>query len=356
MKKILISALSILLAVSFISCGSKPEPEETTEPEAPVVTEQEEPQKTEEIKEEVKEEIEIKVDNSLALESLSASRNAALESGAEKTAADKLAKLDSQYEALKEKAEAGADVSKESEDLVNKYMALSSYTKAVEAKKKIDDTKLFTLVQNVYDEGDKALTELEVMFDDPNASGKDMLDKATKASASFNSVLVVIYKRLAKDERAEAYAAKKNADSVKAGVSQKEKYSEGVELFNKGDSLYSMQNAAKAYDNYSAAKEIFTNLYEDISEKRAAALKAIEEAKKRVAESEDFAVQADAEAPITEKVAGIEDEDAVLLEKDNYENPDDAQIDVSEDVKDPLEDAIPSEVTNGVKSLFGGEK
>ena len=340
MKKIFITTLSVLLAVSFISCGSKPAPEEPTEPEAPVVTE---PEKTVETPKE-----EPKIDNTHALETLGASRTAAIDSGAERDAADKLLDLDNQYEAIKTKASSGKDVNKESEDLANKYMALASYVKAVEAKKKIDDTELSNLAQAVYDEGNAALEELEKMFSDPNASGKEMLDKATKAAASFESVLIVIYKKLAKDERNEAYAAKKNADSVKAGVSQKEKYKEGVECFNKGDSLYAMQNAAKAYENYKQAKEIFTALYNDIYEKRAAAQKAIDEAKKRVAESEEFALQADAEAPIKEKLDGIEDEDAVLLEKDNYANPEDAEIDVSEDVKDPLNDKI--------KSVLGDEK
>lgn len=352
MKKIFITTLSVLLAVSFFSCGSKPAPEEPTEPEAPVVTEPEKP-KEEPKKEEV---VEKKVDNTLALETLGASRTAAVESGADKTAADKLAALDDEYNAIKAKAEEGKDVSADSENLANKYMALASYVKALEAKKKINDTNLFHLAQSVYDEGNQALEDLEILFADPNSSGKEMLDKATKAAACFDSVLIVIYKKLAKDERTQAYVAKKDADSVKAGVSQKEKYTEGVECFKKGDSLYAMQNAAKAYENYQQAKEIFTNLYNDIYEKRAAAQKAIEEAKKRVAESETFAEQADSEAPIKEKIAGIEDEDAVLLEKDNYENPEDAEIDVSETVDDSLEDAIPANVKNSVKSVLGDEK
>ena len=40
MKKIVVTAFSAFLILSFISCGSKPAPEETKEPEAPVVTEE----------------------------------------------------------------------------------------------------------------------------------------------------------------------------------------------------------------------------------------------------------------------------------------------------------------------------
>ena len=41
---------------------------------------------------------------------------------------------------------------------------------------------------------------------------------------------------------------------------------------------------------------------------------------------------ADIKAPITEQVEGIEDEDAVLLEADDYEDPEDAEADLPEDL------------------------
>ena len=61
---------------------------------------------------------------------------------------------------------------------------------------------------------------------------------------------------------------------------------------------------------------------------------AIEEAKKRVAESQKFAEEADVKAPITEPVEGIEDEDAVLLEEDDYEDPEAAEADIAEELED----------------------
>ena len=74
----------------------------------------------------------------------------------------------------------------------------------------------------------------------------------------------------------------------------------------------------------------------DVSAKRAAAAAAIEEAKKRVAESEKFAEEADVKAPITEQVEGIEDEDAVLLEADDYEDPEDAEVEIAEELEDVI--------------------
>ena len=133
---------------------------------------------------------------------------------------------------------------------------------------------------------------------------------------------------------AEEEEAKKKADSVKAGVARKTEYNEAADLMQSGDSLYSMQNAKKAAEKYKEANTKFTYLYQDVSEKRAAAQAAIEEAKKRVAESEKFAEEADVKAPITEQVEGIEDEDAVLLEADEYENPEEAEADLPESIEE----------------------
>ena len=70
MKKIVVTAFSAFLILSFISCGSKPAPEETKEPEAPVVTE-------EVVVEEVEETVE-PVDNSLVLQNVDDARNLAV--------------------------------------------------------------------------------------------------------------------------------------------------------------------------------------------------------------------------------------------------------------------------------------
>ena len=95
-----------------------------------------------------------------------------------------------------------------------------------------------------------------------------------------------------------------------------------------------MQSPKKALEKYTLAESKFTELYEEVSEKRAAAQAAIDAAKRKVQESSQFAEQADEESPITEKLDGIEDADTVLLEEDDYENPEDAEADISEDIDD----------------------
>ena len=136
-----------------------------------------------------------------------------------------------------------------------------------------------------------------------------------------------------------AHEAKKDADSVKAGVARKTEYKAAADLIQSGDSLYAMQNAKKAAEKYVEANEKFTYLYEDVAAKRAEAEAAIEEAKRRVAESQKFAEEADVKAPITEQVEGIEDEDAVLLEADDYEDPEDAEVEIAEELEDEIDES-----------------
>ena len=166
------------------------------------------------------------------------------------------------------------------------------------------------------------------------------MDKSTEAATCLNSALAVMYKKIAKDERLKALNSKKDADSVKAAVTEKTSYQEAVDSFKKADQQYSMQDSVNAYENYKKANEIFTRLFETVTEKRAAAQKAIEEAKKSVQESEELAETADVKVPLTEQKEGIEDEDAVLLEPDNYGNPEDAEIELSDEVSDPVQDKI----------------
>ena len=106
-----------------------------------------------------------------------------------------------------------------------------------------------------------------------------------------------------------------------------------VELFKKGDASYSMNGYQSACEAYDEAYDIFSTLYETISEKRAAALAAIEAAKKSVEASAAIAEEADLEAPLTGDVDGIEDEDAVLLEEDNYADPEDAEVYLDEELQ-----------------------
>lgn len=324
MKKLAFFALSVFLILSFVSCGSKKADEDVVEPTPPSIEETIE-ETTGAIEETVS-----AAGNELALANMDAARQAAIDSGADEYYM--FDDLEAAYAAIKEKADKGEDVTAECADLAKKYQALATYIKAEELQEKIDDYEVPDVVEGAYDQGVEDMNAFDELSEDPDSSGDDMLAKATSAYANFKTVFAALSKELAKDARDDALAAKKDADSVKAGVSQKREYNQGVELFKKGDSSYSMMGFESAYDYYDQAYEIFNTLYEDISEKRAAALAAIEAAKKSVEESAAVAEEADLEAPLTGDVDGIEDEDAVLLDEDDYADPEDAEVYLDEDI------------------------
>ena len=324
MKKLAFFALSVFLILSLISCGSKKPAEDTTEPTPPAVEETIE-ETTQTIEETV-----TTAGNEQAIENMTAARQAAIDSGA--TDYTEFDALEDLYARIMEKADNGEDVTAECNELAKKYQALATLVKAYELKDKIDEHDVPPLVQDTYDQGSSDLLDCEALFEDPDSKADDILAKATSSYASFKTVFAALSKDLAKDARDEALAAKKDADSVKAAVSQKKEYNRGVEIFKKGDASYSMMGFESAYDYYTEAGDIFAQLYEDIFEKRAAALAAIEAAKKSVEESAAVAEEADLEAPLTGEVDGIEDEDAVLLEEDDYANPEDAEEYLSDDI------------------------
>lgn len=324
MKKVSIILLSIFTLLFFISCGSKPAAEEPA-PEAPDVTEA-----VEDLAENVADEgLSEAAKLAQLMEQINDARKAAIEAGADRNCPDQMNKLDYLLSGLSD----SDDPEKAAKSIIDRYNLLANYSKAVDAKDEIDENGFESYAQNNYDRGVDSLDKVEAAFEaDTDDFDKSVFVEAENALKEFNTVINVAYKKIAKEEREAAMEAKKNADSVKAGVARKSEYKDAADLIQSGDSLYSMQNSKKAAERYREANTKFTYLYEDVSAKRAAAQAAIEEAKKRVEESEKFAEEADVKAPITEQVEGIEDEDAVLLEADEYEDPEEAEADLPEDL------------------------
>ena len=306
MKKVTLLAILISIGMLFMSCGSKPEAESTTEPEAPVVTEQ------------VGDESGVEsVDNESSIKKVDDARALAMEAGADKYAPELFAKLEELYQSLVNNSE-GKDVSAECADLAARYAILADYAKAKSTKEKIDAEYLSTYAESTYAEGVDLLALVEASLAEEKMDG-DVAENARNAYVKFNKVYLIAYKLIAQNERSLALDAKNDADSVKASVSQKERYKAAADEFSAGDSAYSMQNPESAYNHYGKSKDAFTELYADVYEKRAEAQRIMEEAKKRVEESNNFASDADVQAPIDEPVEGIEEADAVLLEEVVYE-------------------------------------
>ena len=323
MKKVILVLLSLFTVLFFISCGSKPA-EEGTEPEAPEVED------TTGISDVVSD---LTDADSYAqfLAKINDARKEAIEAGAERNCPEQMNKLDYLLSGLKD----SEDKESAAQSIIDRYKLLSNFSRAKDIKKEIDDNGYASYAKNNYDSGVKNLEKVEAVFSQESDDyPRTVFVDAENAYKDFNTVINVAYKKIAKEDREVAMEAKKNADSVKAGVARKAEYKEAADLVQTGDSLYAMQSAKKASEKYKDAASKFTYLYEDVSAKRAAAQAAIDEAKKRVAESEKFAEEADVKAPIKEKVEGIEDEDAVLLEADNYEDPEEAEADIAEELED----------------------
>lgn len=346
MKKIFLFSC-VAFALIFASCKST---EQATDGEIDV------PPVVEEIVEENESSAAEKEpeDNSSLISQIDDARQRALEEGAQDAYPEAFAALDASYEALKN-LDDGLDHSAELNDIKSRYEALQKAAAAKKLKERIDDEGLAENSPADYDKGEAALSEFDSLLNSvlsniaaiseslvsgasvvdnvKNAAGapsKKLLSKANEAYDSYYKVYFKSYKKFADDERKNALAQKKKADAVKAQISRKQEYREYAELIQRGDSQYSTSNPESAYESYKEAAASYEALASDVAEKRAAAQKAIDEAKAKVKESGDYALNADSTNPLDEKVEGIEDEDAVLLEDDEFANPDDEIIQFGE--------------------------
>ena len=189
--------------------------------------------------------------------------------------------------------------------------------------------------QTSYDAGNKSLSDFENLKDSDNASGAELLNLSKDAYGKFANVLNKAYKQLAKEARTKAFVAKKDADSVKAGAAAKADYNKAADEFKAGDTNYSMQNCESAYGHYITSESLFKSVFNAVSERRAAAQKAIDEAKAKVEAAQQYALNADQEKPLTdENTEGIEAEDAVLLEEDSYTAPETLEAEIPEEIED----------------------
>lgn len=277
-------------------------------------------------------EAQIEKTNRNLLEKAESARSAAVEAGAEKYYPKLFAEVDKQYDALKKKVAANpkTDHSAEINEITKKFEALE---KASLAKKMQEEIKGFdfdfTSVDNAAaTAGEEALRKFGAM--DLNSSGDDLLAQAEAAYKAYKTLMDKGYRAMAAKERAAALEAKKDADSVKAAVAKKSKddYAKASNKFVRADASYSRGSTYDAFEGYKEAKETFLSLYEIVKKDREEAQAALEKAKQRVAEAASYSAEADDIAPLKEKVAGIEDENVTLLEKDEFANPDDAIIHV----------------------------
>lgn len=235
--------------------------------------------------------------------------------------------------AVEEQVNQDDEEAKRKADEEARSAALELYKQALEAKSRIDENGFASYSQADYDSGSQTLADFESKKDS-DLSGAELLKLAQEANGKMQNVLQKAYKQLAKEARTKAFAAKKDADSVKAAAAAKEEYKKAAEEFKAGDTNYAMQNPEAALNHYNSSRTQFESMYATVSERRAVAQKAIDEAKAKVEAAQNYALNADQEKPLEEAVEGIEEEDAVLLEADNYETPESLEADIPEDISE----------------------
>lgn len=331
MKLKYLGALScVCLGLFFVACGSAPTAEKDLDFDPNEKEEKtEEPVKdtVQEIAEEAKD---FSAANQALLDEAEKARQNAVEADAQKYYPAKFEETDKWYIEVKSKvsSDSKTDYSSDIKDVVDKFNALAKSSLACSMKDRADELGFANEDKVSYERGRKALDDYASL--DASANGAELLARAEEAFNAYSELMLKGFKAFAGRERNAALEAKKNADSVKAGVAKKEEYKKASDDFKAADSAYVTKNIESAYRGYKQAKETYIDLYETVSKNRAAAQEAIDRAKQKVSEAENYSSEADAIAPIEGEIAGIEKEDAVLLEEDNLANPDDAVINVEE--------------------------
>ena len=345
-KAIVIFVCATVLASFFASCGSTPAPDsKAAEPKIEDALEEgastEELDPPEDSDTNAESAIDIAAENQAGLEKAESARQTAIDAGADTAFPEKFAEIDALYGEAKEKANAGEDASSDFDNIAKLYSALEQYSLAVKAKNQIDENNFADYDRTSYDNGCSSLSKSDELWQDASANADALLEAATDANGKFKNVIFEAYRAHAKEERTNAFIAKRNADTVRAGVASKEEYNAAVDEFRKGDSAYSMQNPESAYRHYVAAKEQFTAVYAIVSERRANAEKAMIDSQKQVDDAYSYAQNADKNAPLEgDDIEGIEASDVVLLESDTYENPESLEADIPEDIDAASEGAI----------------
>jgi len=270
------------------------------------------------------------------------SRKKALKSGAgdDSISSDFFKALDHEYQLQKRLAEQNGptpEMTNILKQINSAYLALEQYEDAKAKKQKIDKNGYASHSQKAYDEGASLLKELEAVMADSESFFKqvrtgtsDVGDKFYKKALKANTDFTNVFKATATDERTAAFKAKKQADSVKASVSRKSDYDDGVTQFRNGDSNYVTGSVEDSIDNYIRARKIFSTLYKEVAAAREAAQKKIEAAKKKVDHSRNTAAQTDKTDPLTEKIEGIEDHNAKLLDDDDFTEAANSYVEVDE--------------------------
>ncbi|MCQ2602059.1 MAG: hypothetical protein MJ184_11930, partial [Treponema sp.] len=146
----------------------------------------------------------------------------------------------------------------------------------------------------------KAEEELYEIAMGDYVDGKEMQAKAREIVELYERVIERSFKANAEDVRVEYFAAKKLADAIKAKVADKQGYKAAVDALNNADAIYARQQWKKSYEAYVVANDMMQAVYENVSQKRAAAEEAMRKALAKEESVAEIAARADVVAPLAD--------------------------------------------------------
>lgn len=223
-----------------------------------------------------------------------AARASAIEAGIEESSPDRLAAADAAATKAQGLFDAGdyyaaAAAAVEARD---RYLALAPGAKAYEVKSEIDRREFAGSDPGNYSIAERKLGEALAAYDagDQIASR----DAAEESLLRFNLTLKKGRELYASGKGAEASAQRQAALDLKANVAVKDGFDSASSVFAEADAAFQAEAYEDAADLYAESAGLFSAVSASAADKRSAAEIAIAEAERRVSESEQTALAADA--------------------------------------------------------------
>ncbi len=176
--------------------------------------------------------------------------------------------------------------------------ATKSAENAKSMKEKIENLSLQGYNELSYVAGLVALEGYDAQVRD-NAAASEKLVSAMLAEKKFTDVLNSAFSKLALEKKADVKAIREKALEIKADKADKVGYEAAQLLYTTADEYSELKDYENSYNYYVKALEAFDDVYSNVSAKRQAALEAIERAKNKADDVDEFAAEADKIAPLS---------------------------------------------------------
>lgn len=188
------------------------------------------------------------------------------------------------------------------EPVISEEELLANATKSAEnaktMKEKIENLSLQGYNELSYATGLVALEGYDKLVEE-NAGAAEKLATATLAEKKFSEVLNSAFSKLSSEKKAEVKAIREKALEIKSDKADKVGYEAAQLLYTTADEYTELKDYENSYNYYVKALEAFDDVYNNVSAKRQAALEAIERAKNKANNVDEFAAEADKIAPLS---------------------------------------------------------